>query len=94
MGLRRYMVDAVVLEGRKPSELARAYGISQSWMYELVDRFDSRRLSFALYPVALPGLTIRAGFGGPTLRPRNMIRDQRGISVTTLNSKAGRGPGL
>ena len=39
MGLGRYMVDAVVLEGRKPSELARAHGISQSWIYELVDRF-------------------------------------------------------
>jgi transposase InsO family protein len=40
MGLGRYMVDAVVLEGRKPSELARAHGISQSWIYELVDRFQ------------------------------------------------------
>jgi transposase InsO family protein len=40
MGLGRYMVDAVVLEGRKPSELAKAHGISQSWIYELVDRFQ------------------------------------------------------
>ena len=40
MGLGRYMVDAVVLEGRKPSELARAHGISQSWIYELVNRFQ------------------------------------------------------
>ena len=39
MGLGRYMVDAVVLEGRKPSELAKAHGISQSWIYKLVDRF-------------------------------------------------------
>src|SRR2546421_11985309 len=39
MGLGRYMVDAVVLEGRKPSELAKAHGISQSWIYRLVDRF-------------------------------------------------------
>src|SRR5438477_6924817 len=39
-GLGRYMVDAVVLEGRKPSELARAHGISQSWIYELVNRFQ------------------------------------------------------
>ena len=38
MGLGRYVVDAV-LEGRKPSELARAHGIAQSWIYELVDRF-------------------------------------------------------
>src|SRR5438093_2932087 len=40
MGLGRYMVDAVVLEGRKPSELARAHGISKSWIYKLVDRFQ------------------------------------------------------
>lgn len=39
MGLGRYMVDAVVLEGHKPSELAKAHGISQSWIYKLVDRF-------------------------------------------------------
>jgi len=40
MGPGRYMVDAVVLEGRKPSELARAHGISKSWIYKLVDRFQ------------------------------------------------------
>src|SRR5713226_4435660 len=39
MALGRYMVDAVVLEGRSPIELARAHGISQSWIYELVDRY-------------------------------------------------------
>ncbi|HSS61627.1 MAG TPA: IS481 family transposase [Candidatus Limnocylindrales bacterium] len=33
------MVDAVVLEGRSPIELARTHGISQSWIYELVRRF-------------------------------------------------------
>ena len=39
MGLGRYMVDAVVLEGRSPIALARAHRISQSWIYELVKRF-------------------------------------------------------
>jgi transposase len=39
MALGRYMVDAVVLEGRSPIELARSHGISQSWIYELVCRF-------------------------------------------------------
>jgi transposase InsO family protein len=39
MGLGRYMVDAVVLEGRSPIELARSHGISQSWIYELVARY-------------------------------------------------------
>lgn len=37
--LGRYMVDAVILEGRSPIELARSHRISQSWIYELVARF-------------------------------------------------------
>jgi transposase InsO family protein len=41
MGLGRYVVDAVVLEGRSPSELAKAHGISRSWIYELVARYRS-----------------------------------------------------
>ena len=39
MGLGRYVVDAVVLEGRSPTELARSHGISRTWIYELVKRF-------------------------------------------------------
>src|SRR6266849_6634758 len=39
MALGRYMVDAVVLEGRSPIELPRSHGISQSWIYELVARY-------------------------------------------------------
>ena len=39
MGRARYLVDAVVLEGRSPTELVRAHGISRSWLYELLARF-------------------------------------------------------
>ena len=39
MALGRYVVDAVVLEGRSPTELARSHGISRTWIYELVTRF-------------------------------------------------------
>jgi transposase InsO family protein len=39
MGMARYVVDAVVLEGRSVRELARAHGLSKSWIYELVGRF-------------------------------------------------------
>jgi transposase InsO family protein len=39
MGLGRYVVDAVTLEGRRPGELAKAHGISRSWVYELVSRY-------------------------------------------------------
>src|SRR5712692_4482230 len=39
MGLGRYVVDAVVLEGRSPTELARSHKISRSWIYELLGRY-------------------------------------------------------
>ena len=39
MGLARYLVDAVTLEGRSPTELARQHGISRSWLYRLLGRY-------------------------------------------------------
>jgi transposase InsO family protein len=39
MGLERYVVDAVVLEGRSPTDIARRHGISRSWLYQLVARY-------------------------------------------------------
>jgi transposase InsO family protein len=39
MGMARYVVDAVVLEGRSVREVARAHGLSKSWIYELIGRF-------------------------------------------------------
>jgi transposase len=39
MGRPRYLVDAMVVEGRKPSELARAHGVARSWLYKLLARF-------------------------------------------------------
>lgn len=41
MALGRYVVDAVVLEGRSVTELARSHGLSRTWIYELVKRFRS-----------------------------------------------------
>jgi len=38
-GLGRYVVDAVVLEGRSAREVAEAHGISKSWIYELIARY-------------------------------------------------------
>src|SRR3989449_2023407 len=37
--LARYIVDAVVLEHRSPTELGRAHGISRRWIHKLVKRF-------------------------------------------------------
>jgi len=39
VALGRYVVDAVVREGRSPTELARSHGLSRTWIYELVKRF-------------------------------------------------------
>ncbi len=39
MGLERYVVDAVVLEGRSPTEIARLHGLSRSWLYRLLGRY-------------------------------------------------------
>jgi len=41
MGMARYVVDAVVLEGRSAREVAEAHGISRSWIYELIGRYRS-----------------------------------------------------
>jgi len=38
-GLGRYIVDAVVLERRSPTRLARDHGISERWVFELLKRF-------------------------------------------------------
>jgi transposase InsO family protein len=39
MAMARYVVDAVLLEGRSVREVATAHGISRSWIYELMGRF-------------------------------------------------------
>ena len=39
MVLRQMVVDAVVLEGRSIREVARSYGVSKSWVHELVRRY-------------------------------------------------------
>ncbi len=41
MDLARYVVEAVVLEGRSYREVARAHGVSKSWVGKLVGRFRS-----------------------------------------------------
>jgi transposase InsO family protein len=40
-GLGRYVVDAVLLEGRSAREVAAAHGISKTWIYELIARCRS-----------------------------------------------------
>src|SRR5579871_4178304 len=39
MGRARFLVEAVVLGGRSPNELARTLHVSRSWLFELLARF-------------------------------------------------------
>ncbi|MGH9044626.1 MAG: IS481 family transposase [Acidimicrobiales bacterium] len=39
MGLARYVVDAVVIDGRSMREVARAHGVSKSWVAVLLARY-------------------------------------------------------
>jgi transposase InsO family protein len=39
MGLGRYLVEAVVVEGRSITELARGHGVSRFWIYKLLARY-------------------------------------------------------
>jgi transposase len=41
MDLARYVVDAVALEGRSYREVARAHGVSKSWVGTLVATGDT-----------------------------------------------------
>ena len=38
--LARYLVDAIVLEHRSPSQLARDHRVARSWIYRLLERFQ------------------------------------------------------
>jgi transposase InsO family protein len=35
----RLVITAVVMEGRRPAEVARTYGVARSWVYELIARY-------------------------------------------------------
>lgn len=39
MRLGRFLVEAVVVSGASPTELARTYGVSRSWLYRLLARY-------------------------------------------------------
>ena len=41
MSLPRLVVTAVLVEGRPKAEVARTYGISRTWVHELVRRYET-----------------------------------------------------
>jgi transposase len=51
MSLARLVVTAVRIEGRPKAEVARTYGVSPRWVYELCRRFDAEgEAGLALVP--------------------------------------------
>jgi hypothetical protein len=63
MGLERYVVDAVLIEKRSPTEIARAHGISRSWLYALLARLGPELEGETLRRLteAIPNEAERAG---------------------------------
>jgi hypothetical protein len=41
MSEARLVVTAVIVEKRRPAEVARSYGVARSWVYELLDRYQA-----------------------------------------------------
>jgi len=39
MEMATFLVSAVLVEGRSPREVAKAYGVSKTWVYELLSRY-------------------------------------------------------
>ena len=45
MSLGRLVVAAVKVEGRPKAEVARGYGVSRQWVYEIIRRFGSSNIN-------------------------------------------------
>jgi transposase InsO family protein len=74
-GLARYVVDAVVLEGRSAREVATAHGISKSWIYELIARYRDGGYQ-ALQPLSKRPLSCRHGTSQQTINAILALRAQ------------------
>jgi len=95
MGLERYVVDAVVLEGRSPSDIARLHSISLSWLDRLLDRYHeggyaadaprSRRPRSCTHQTA-PELEARSWHCGPSSPPRATTPARRRSSTISAAS--------
>ena len=68
MSKARLVITAVVLEGRTPAEVAKTYGVSRSWLYELLARhrvegdgaFEARSRRPHTSPTAIAPATVEA----------------------------------
>jgi transposase len=42
MDLAGYVINAVLVEGRRVDDVCAAHGVSRSWLYELIGRYRER----------------------------------------------------
>jgi transposase InsO family protein len=70
----RLVITAVVVEGRRPAEVATTYGVARSWVYELVARYRSEG-DAAFEPRSRRPKTSPKAIGPPTIE---LILELRG----------------
>lgn len=59
--IARYIVDAIVLEHRSPTQLACDHGLSRSWIYCPTPTFPRRRLRSVGATLAAAALLLAPG---------------------------------
>lgn len=74
MSKARLVITAVVVEGRRPAEVAATYGVARSWVYELVARYRSEG-DAAFEPRSRRPKTAPNAIGPPTIE---LILELRG----------------
>jgi transposase len=67
MSKARLVITAVVTEGRTPAEVAATYGVSRSWVYELVARYRAEGAA-AFEPQSRRPRTSPRAIGDATVR--------------------------
>ena len=88
MGMGRYVVDAVLIEGRSAREVAQAHGISRSWIYELLQRFRAGGYE-ALQPRShrprcpFPGRSRASWIAAEASPPDRRAEDEKGALFMT-----------
>jgi hypothetical protein len=88
MGLARYVVEAVVLEGRSYREVSRAHGVSKSWVAKVVGRFREGG-----YEAIAPR---RQGSAGAGVKDQPELRQgsgDAGVTSITRNTTSRGAPG-
>ena len=75
MSKARLVITAVITEGRSPAEVATAYGVSRSWVYQLVARYRAQGQA-AFEPRSRRPRTCPRAIGDATVRLITELRKE------------------